>query len=197
MDPNAGSRGVDPSFAQTKCSLDFLCQPTALSDLGLDVRRRDPTRLLDPDGSGERDALAVIAYPSFNVNEMIAVDDMWRAMVERRRAKEPVPVVIFNGELERIYSNYYPPLFYRRLHKVNQSGGILASEGSDATFYLKNFKSVSNPAILYRCWPGPWQVLRRRQRGDGSEFTVCVWSSDERPSLREVSLEIMRDPRYQ
>ena len=45
--------------------------------------------------------------------------------------------------------------------------------------------------------PGPWQVLRRRLRSDGSDGgTVCVWSSEERPSLKKVSLEILMDPRF-
>ena len=46
--------------------------------------------------------------------------------------------------------------------------------------------------------PGAWQVLRRRLRPDGSDGgTVCVWSSEERPSLKKVSLEILTDPMYQ
>jgi len=163
MDPAAGSAGVKASFAQTSCSLDFLTDPTFLGDMGLDVKKRDASKLFDPDGKGERDELLVIAYPSFNVNEMIAVDDAWKAMTARRAkakaaegassSKPPPPVVIFNGELERIYSGYYPPMFYRRLAKVASAkdGGVLASAGSDATYYIKNFKG-SNPGILYRCW---------------------------------------------
>lgn len=213
MDPAAGSAGVKASFAQTSCSLDFLTDPTFLGDVGLDVRKRDASGLFDPDGEGRRDALLVVAYPSFNVNEMIAVDDAWRAMMARRRSGRaaaggggedsapapPPPIIIFNGELERIFSGYYPPLFYRRLAKVASAkdGGVLASKGADATYYIKNFKGL-NPGILYRCWPGPWQVLRRRLRADGSDGgTVCVWSSEERPSLKKVSLEILTDPRYQ
>jgi hypothetical protein len=125
--------------------------------MGLDVKKRDASKLFDPDGQGKRDALLVIAYPSFNVNEMIAVDDAWKAMVKRRQesnSENPIPpVVIFNGELERIFSGYYPPLFYRRLAKVAsvKDGGVLASKGSEATYYIKNFKGL-NPGILYRCW---------------------------------------------
>lgn len=159
MDPAAGSAGVKPSFAQTSCSLDFLTDPTFFGDMGLDVKKRDPSQLFDPQGDGERDALLVIAYPSFNVNEMIAVDDAWKAMTKRAAARNGeggaavVPIVIFNGELERIFSGYYPPLFYRRLSRVASAkdGGILASPGSDATYYIKNFKGL-NPGILYRCW---------------------------------------------
>ena len=169
MDPAAGSAGVKASFAQTSCSVDFLTDPTFLGDMGLDVKKRDASKLFDPDGEGRRDALLVIAYPSFNVNEMIAVDDAWRAMMARRRSKRaesesgggenasgsapPPPIVIFNGELERIFSGYDPPLIYRRLAKVasEKDGGVLASEGAQATYYIKNFKGL-NPGILYRCW---------------------------------------------
>lgn len=56
----------------------------------------------------------------------------------------------------------------------------------------------SIPLSKISCRPGPWQVLRRRLRKDGSDGgTVCVWSSEERPSLKKVSLEILNDPRYQ
>lgn len=144
----------------------FLTDPTFLGDMGLDVKKRDASQLFDPQGNGKRDALLVIAYPSFNVNEMIAVDDAWKAMTARAAANNKedgkdggvvVPIVIFNGELERIFSGYYPPLFYRRLARVASAkdGGILASPGSDATYYIKNFKGL-NPGILYRCW---WVVL--------------------------------------
>lgn len=140
---------------KNQTSKSFLTDPTFLGDMGLDVKKRDASALFDPDGESKRDSLLVIAYPSFNVNEMIAVDDAWRAMKKRREGNQnPVPpVIVFNGELERIYSGYYPPVFYRRLAKVasKKDGGILASEGSEATYYIKNFKGL-NPGILYRCW---------------------------------------------
>jgi hypothetical protein len=42
---------------------------------------------------------------------------------------------------------------------------------------------------LFRAYPGPWQVLRRSPIDP--EQTVCVWSSQERPSLKQVALEIL------
>jgi hypothetical protein len=36
MDPNAGSRQLDPVFAQTAFRLDFLTRPNAFSDMGFD-----------------------------------------------------------------------------------------------------------------------------------------------------------------
>lgn len=42
---------------------------------------------------------------------------------------------------------------------------------------------------LFRCYPGPWQVLRRNPL-DADDIRV-VWSSDERPTLKQVALEIL------
>jgi hypothetical protein len=49
--------------------------------------------------------------------------------------------------------------------------------------------SVIPAGVLFRAYPGPWQVLRRSPIDP--EATQCVWSSDTRPSLKEVSLEIL------
>ena len=48
---------------------------------------------------------------------------------------------------------------------------------------------LPSPGALFRAYPGPWQVLRRSPIDP--EQTVCVWSSQERPSLKQVSLEIL------
>ena len=59
----------------------------------------------------------VAAFPSFNVQEMEAVGRLWEALQARKReggggAVVP-PMLIFNGELDRIVSGYYPKMFYR------------------------------------------------------------------------------------
>jgi hypothetical protein len=43
--------------------------------------------------------------------------------------------------------------------------------------------------VLFRCYPGPWQVLRRNPNDEGDARLVHV--SDERPSLKDVSLNIL------
>lgn len=49
--------------------------------------------------------------------------------------------------------------------------------------------ALAAAGALFRAYPGPWQVLRRSPIDP--EQTQCVWSSPERPSLKEVSLEIL------
>jgi hypothetical protein len=43
--------------------------------------------------------------------------------------------------------------------------------------------------VLFRAYPGPWQVLLRNPRDP--EDTRCVWTSAERPSLKQVALGIL------
>ena len=43
--------------------------------------------------------------------------------------------------------------------------------------------------LLFRAYPGPWQVLRRNPK-DLSEKRV-VWTGDTMPSLKQVALEIL------
>lgn len=64
-----------------------------LLDLGLDIRKVDVARKVAPG-----DELLVMAYPHFNVNEMIAVEEMWRGAA----AERGIPILVFNGELDRI-----------------------------------------------------------------------------------------------
>ncbi len=44
-------------------------------------------------------------------------------------------------------------------------------------------------ATLFRCYPGPWQLLRRNPL-DEQDLAV-LWSSQQQPSLKEVALEIL------
>eukprot|EP00955_Chlamydomonas_euryale_P108491 365854-Chlamydomonas_euryale.AAC.8 len=55
-------------------------------------------------------------------------------------------------------------------------------------YYVKNFKG-SRPGVLFRCYPGPWTVLRRNP-ADKDETRV-IWTGSEAPSLRQVQLEIL------
>ncbi len=42
MDPAAGSRQLEPVFAQTAFRLDFLTRPNAFSDMGFDFGKVEP-----------------------------------------------------------------------------------------------------------------------------------------------------------
>lgn len=43
--------------------------------------------------------------------------------------------------------------------------------------------------MLFRQYPGPWQVLRRNPV-DETDVRV-VWTGEARPTLREVAMEIL------
>jgi hypothetical protein len=43
--------------------------------------------------------------------------------------------------------------------------------------------------VLFRCYPGPWQVLRRDPADPGS--LRLVWTGEQRPTLRQVATDIL------
>ncbi len=93
--------------------------------------------------------LFVMAYPSFNVNEIIAIADLYEGSARDTGR----PIIVFNGELDRIRSGYYPRLVYRKLAKLADDFIPLF----ESTFYIHNFKGTRSGA-LFRVYPGPWQV---------------------------------------
>ena len=91
----------------------------------------------------------VMAYPSFNVNEVIAIAELYEGSARDTGR----PIIVFNGELDRIRSGYYPRLVYRKLAKLADDFIPLF----ESTFYVHNFKGARSGA-LFRVYPGPWQV---------------------------------------
>jgi hypothetical protein len=79
------------------------------------------------------DSLFIAAYPHFNVNEMLAVNELHESVA----MKTKTPIVVYNGELDRIRSGYYPALFYPKLAALNDT--FLPS--FDAAYYIHNFKA--------------------------------------------------------
>lgn len=183
MDPAAGSVGVPATFAGARYRIDWLTEPSLLNDIGLDLFKRDVGATVADD-----DSLLVCAYPSFNVNEFLAIRDLWRSLAPRRAAGTAPPILIHAGELDRIVSNYYPPLFYP---KVAQAGKELLDPANNpdfcTAFYIKNFKS-STPGTLFRCFPGPWTVLAGPL---GEAGRKVVYANDVRPTLKQVALEVL------
>ena len=57
----------------------------------------------------------------------------------------------------------------------------------EGVYFIANFKG-SNPAVLFRCYPGPWQVLRRRRVDDTFEL---VHTQEDFPGVQKVALEIL------
>jgi len=173
MDPAAGSAKLDPIFDQSNFRLDYLTNPNFLSDAGINIGQPDVLERIE-----DSDDLYICAYPSFNVNEMLAVARLY----EMSAAASGKPIIVFNGELDRIRSGYYIPIFYPKLSKLAKT---FIPKFTQA-YYLHNFKG-SQGGALFRVYPGPWQVLRRY--GDGS--MQVVHTQDDMPTLKEVALTIL------
>jgi hypothetical protein len=113
--------------------------------------------------------------------EMIEVAALWEDAVEGTSR----PLIIFNGELDRLRSNYYPPLLYPKVAKVGRE----FIPKVEAAFYVHNFKG-SNPATLFRQYPGPWQLFLRKGVV-GTSGSSLAWEDDTRPSLKSIALDVL------
>eukprot|EP00803_Ostreobium_quekettii_P010762 evm.model.scf_1809.2 EVM.evm.TU.scf_1809.2 scf_1809:10936-14172(+) len=170
---NEGQEPMAPRFRGVRFQLDYLTQPTGLMDIGLDLNQSKASARVK-----DSDKLFVIAYPHFNVNEMLSVEELWQDTAKETGR----PIIVFNGELDRIRSGYYPSLFYPKIGKLAKN--FLPKFVQP--FYIHNFKG-SKGGALFRCYPGPWQVLRRDDSGDLEVVEV----RDDMPSLKEVALDIL------
>ncbi|CAG9467554.1 unnamed protein product [Pedinophyceae sp. YPF-701] len=169
-------KDVEPRFGDVKFQLDYLQNPTGLLDIGLDVRKVDVSKRVR-----DADRVFVIGYPHFQVQEMLAVWDLYKAAAQDSGR----PIIVFNGELDRIRQPwYYPPIFYPKVAKMGKE----FIPGFEQVYYLKNFKG-SAPGCLFRCYPGPWQVMVRVSP-DPSDCKT-VWTGDEMPTLKEVQMSIL------
>lgn len=182
-----------PDNAQTKAAfadwpggVDFLEAPDFLSVSGLDKVLNKRVSLSDrvaAQTKGEkRDTAFVVAYPSLNVSELVRTKELYDG--ERMAdAATRRPVIACNGELERTRSNYYPPFW-----NAGEMGPLREfAREFEGVYWISNFKG-SNPAVLFRAYPGPWQVLRRRRADDSFEV---VYTCDEFPGVQKVALEIL------
>ncbi|KAK9844343.1 hypothetical protein WJX74_001039 [Apatococcus lobatus] len=173
---HAGSEDDDgPVFGSTKFQLDFLTRPSILGDIGLDFGK-----VKFPERVKPTDELFICAYPHFNVQEFLEIQELHRTVA----SQQGQPIIVFNGELDRMRGGYYPALFYPKVAQASREFLPLF----ERAFYIHNFKG-SNPGALFRAYPGPWQVLRRG--GRGSDDMQVVHTQADAPSLREVSLDIL------
>lgn len=152
--------------------MDYLTKPSFFEDFGFVEKVRMSDRVK------EGDELFLVAYPYFNVNEMLVVEELYKEAVLNTERK----LIVFNGELDRIRSGYYPSFFYPKLAALTKS----FLPAMETVYYIHNFKG-RNGGTLFRCYPGPWKVLRRV----GSTKYVCLHQQDSMPSLKEVALEIL------
>ncbi|KAM0934450.1 putative protein LOW PSII ACCUMULATION 3 [Dioscorea sansibarensis] len=158
-------------FEGTLLKLDYLTKPSLFEDFGF------VTKVKMTDRVKREDELFLVAYPYFNVNEMLVVDELYNDAVENTARK----LIIFNGELDRIRSGYYPPFFYPKLAALTKT--LLPK--METVYYVHNFKG-RNGGTLFRSYPGPWKVLRRI-RGR----YICLHQQEEMPSLKQVALDIL------
>ncbi|TMX00862.1 hypothetical protein EJD97_025802 [Solanum chilense] len=158
-------------FGGASFKLDYLTKPSFFEDFGFTEKVKMADRVKP------EDELFVVAYPYFNVNEMLVVEELYKAAVSNTSRK----LIIFNGELDRIRSGYYPPFFYPKLAALSKT---LFPE-METVYYIHNFKGRYG-GVLFRCYPGPWKVFRRV----GSSY-ICLHQQESMPSLKEVALDIL------
>ncbi|GFR41574.1 hypothetical protein Agub_g2294, partial [Astrephomene gubernaculifera] len=144
-----GRRSLEPQFGDTAFQLGYLTQQNAAwAVFGFYRSAFDPVKLVK-----NTDDLLVIAYPSFNPREELsAVYELYDKAARQRN----MPIIIFNGELDRVRGGYYPPIFFPEIAKFGRELLPLTT----TAYYIHNFKG-SRPATLFRCYPGPWQLLAR------------------------------------
>ncbi|KAG1676213.1 hypothetical protein FOA52_006430 [Chlamydomonas sp. UWO 241] len=177
MDPGAGRAELDPIFANTKFKLGYLTKQNAAWALfGVNFDKWSPVQLVK-----ETDKLLFVAYPSFNPKEELGAT---LELYQQKAKTDGIPIVIFNGELDRLRGGYYSPLFFPTIGKITE--GLLPNIMT--AYYVHNFKG-SRPGVLFRCYPGPWTVMRRNP--SSPDETRIIWTSDQPPTLKQVSLEIL------
>eukprot|EP00890_Picochlorum_soloecismus_P004014 jgi/Picsp_1/4613/NSC_01983-R1_af385707_1 at5g48790 k24g6_12 len=171
-------RSENGTWEATKFQLDYLTKPSGFLDIGVDISNYDPVSHIN-----ETDECFIVAYPSFDPRELVAADKVWQfAKVGYEKTGTQKPVIFFNAELDRLRSNYYPGIFYPNMARLSRD----MIPHVESVYYIHNFKG-SQGGILFRAYPGPWQVLLRLQDGG----TKVVHVQDDRPTLKSVALDIL------
>ncbi|XP_027193382.1 uncharacterized protein [Cicer arietinum] len=83
-------------FSGASFKLDYLTKPSFFEDFGFVKKVKMSDRVK------EGDELFLVAYPYFNVNEMLVVEELYKEAVLNTDRK----LIIFNGELDRIRSGF-------------------------------------------------------------------------------------------
>ncbi|CAN1748813.1 hypothetical protein LINPERHAP1_LOCUS3511 [Linum perenne] len=154
----------ETSFGGSSLKLDYLTKPSFFEDFGFSEK----VRMSD---------------------QMLVVEELYNEAVANTARK----MIIFNGELDRIRSGCilfhafllnYPSFFYPKLASLTKTFFPFM----ETVYYVHNFKG-RNGGILFRCYPGPWKVLRKDRRKNNSY--VCLHQQEAMPSLKEVALDIL------
>ncbi|GAX83064.1 hypothetical protein CEUSTIGMA_g10490.t1 [Chlamydomonas eustigma] len=178
QDPVAGRAALEPQFADSRFQLGYLTKQNAAWALfGVNFDKWSPAELVK-----DTDTLIIVAYPWFNPKEELSATlDLY----ERKAKGLDIPMVIFNGDLDKIRGSYHIPMLAPVLSKISDS----LIPKVTAAYYIHNFKGSRPGALFYR-YPGPWQVLRRNPTDPEVPMKV-IWTGTERPTLKQVSLEIL------
>ncbi|KAH9687135.1 DUF1995 domain-containing protein [Citrus sinensis] len=158
-------------FEGASFKLDYLTKPSFFEDFGFTEKVKMADRVKP------EDELFLVAYPYFNVNEMLVVEELYKEAVFNTARK----LIIFNGELDRIRSGYYPSFFYPKLAALSKT----LFPVMETIYYIHNFKG-RNGGTLFRCYPGSWKVLKKV-----SNKYICLHQQEVMPSLKEVALDIL------
>ncbi|KAI3453871.1 hypothetical protein Pfo_010534 [Paulownia fortunei] len=95
------------AFGGSSLKLDYLTKPSFFEDFGFVSKVKMADRVKP------EDELFLVAYPYFNVNEMLVVEELYKEAVVNTTRK----LIIFNGELDRIRSGcILSPYFIHSLH---------------------------------------------------------------------------------
>ncbi|KAG2500362.1 hypothetical protein HYH03_001936 [Edaphochlamys debaryana] len=177
-DPSAGRKALDPVFGDDTFPMGYLTkQNAAWAVLGFYKSSFSPSDLVK-----DTDDMLVVAYPSFNPREELsAVYELY----EKKAKARSMPIILFNAELDRLRGGYYPSVFFPEIAKFGKDLLPLTT----TAYYIHNFKGT-RPATLFRCYPGPWQLLKRDPLNENDPGQV-LWESDKMPTLKEVALEIL------
>lgn len=146
----------------------YLTNPNPLLDLFIST---DTDRVASQ--CDQSDSLHVVAYPSFNVQEMLSVQQLFADTAARP------PIVVLNGELDRIRSGYFPSWAYPRIARASKE---FIPQFTQA-FYLRNIKGA-RPGALFRAYPSSWKVVRHF----ANKPSQVIEEHASMPSLQYVSL---------
>ena len=176
VNPASGQWEQDPTFDDWPGAVDYLMRDDLLSrqsrrSQGLTELPEALTGKSRVEETAEvEDRLYLVGYPYDSTDELAQVLRLWEAHAR--------PTVIFNGELDKVRTNFALPFTVEARLKSDFLPQV------ETAYYLHVFKG-STPGALLRAYPGPWRALRPRQ-GGGFE---CVREFEERPELRCVALE--------
>lgn len=107
---------------------------------------------------------------------MIAVHELYQNIAKTSSS----PIVIFNGELDRIRSGYYPALFFPKLGKLAKT----FIPHFESAFYIHNFKG--NRGGMSDCFCSVLNVLHASQGYNSSMLVNHV--NTKPPASQKVAM---------